>query len=233
MKTARLGDLALLEVIATPLDGWGRVLKRGADVILGLVATIIALPFMLIIAILIKIFDPGPVFYVHERLTRSGKKIGILKFRSMKLKYCTGGEYSGMSDLEVFKTFNDPKLIEEFKRDQKIKNDPRISKIGSFLRATSLDELPQLFNVLKGNLSFVGPRPIVEDELSRYGDESGIFLHIKPGLTGLWQVSGRSDLDYADRVKLDIYYIENWSLGLDLAILLKTIPVLLFRKNGY
>jgi exopolysaccharide biosynthesis polyprenyl glycosylphosphotransferase len=233
MKTARLGELALLEVIATPLDGWGRVLKRVADVFLGLLSAIIALPFMLAIAIVIKIADPGPVFYVHQRLTRSGKKIGIIKFRSMKLKYCTGGEYSGMSDLEVFKTFDDPKLIEEFKRDQKVKNDPRISTVGKFLRVTSLDELPQLFNVLKGNLSFVGPRPIVEDELSRYGDESGIFLHIKPGLTGLWQVSGRNDLDYADRVKLDIYYIENWSLGLDLAILLKTIPVLLFRKNGY
>jgi len=233
MKTARLGELALLEVIATPLDGWGRVLKRGMDLALALLAMIIALPLMLIIAVLIKITDPGPVFYVHERLTRSGKKIHLLKFRTMQLKYCTGGKYSGLSTLEMLKTFNDPSLIEEFKRDQKVKNDPRISKIGGFLRAVSLDELPQLFNVLKSDLSFVGPRPIVEKELSRYGDESGIFLHIKPGLTGLWQVSGRNDVGYDDRVKLDIYYIENWSLALDISILLRTIPVLLLRKNGY
>lgn len=232
MKTSRLGDLALLEVIATPLDGWGRVVKRIMDLILSLLSMIIALPVTLVVAILIKTTDPGPVFYVHERLTRSGKRIRLYKFRSMKLKYCTGGEYSGMSDLEVFRSFNDPKLIEEFKRDQKVKDDPRISKIGKFLRASSLDELPQLFNVLRNDLSFVGPRPIVEDELKRYGDESGIFLHIKPGLTGLWQVSGRNDVDYTDRVKLDIYYIENWSLLLDISILLRTIPVL-FRKSGY
>lgn len=233
MKTARLGEQALLEVIATPLDGWGRVVKRGVDLILALSCTIVALPFMVIIAVLIKITDPGPVFYVHERLTRSGKKIRLLKFRTMQLKYCTGGEYSGMSDLEVLKTFNNKSLVEEFKRDQKVKKDPRVKKFGHFLRTSSLDELPQLFNVLKSDISFVGPRPIVEKELVRYGDESGIFLHIKPGLTGLWQVSGRNDLDYADRVKLDIYYIENWSLGLDVTILLRTIPVLLFEKNGY
>jgi lipopolysaccharide/colanic/teichoic acid biosynthesis glycosyltransferase len=105
--------------------------------------------------------------------------------------------------------------------------------MGKFLRSTSIDELPQLINVLKNDLSFVGPRPIVQEELERYGDESGLFLHIKPGLTGLWQVSGRNDIDYDSRVKLDIYYIENWSIGMDMAIILRTIPALLFRKNGY
>ncbi len=188
---------------------------------------------MAIIAIFIKIFDNGPVFYVHKRITRSGKPLKILKFRSMKQVYCTGGKYAGKTDLEILKTFNNPALIEEFKRDQKVKNDPRVSSIGRFLRKTSLDELPQLFNVLVGQLSFVGPRPIVENELSRYGDESGIFLHIKPGLTGLWQVSGRNDIDYVSRVKLDIYYIENWSIGLDITILLRTIPVVLFGRSGY
>ncbi|MFO0862884.1 MAG: sugar transferase [Candidatus Saccharibacteria bacterium] len=233
MKTARLGDMALLEVIATPLDGWGRVVKRILDLLLCLIALCVALPIMAIIALLIKIFDNGPIFYSHKRITRSGKPLAILKFRSMKQMYCTGGKYAGKTDLEILQTFGDPALIAEFKRDQKVKNDPRVSSIGRFLRRTSLDELPQLFNVLVGQLSFVGPRPIVENELSRYGDESGIFLHIKPGLTGLWQVSGRNDIDYDSRVKLDIYYIENWSLGLDISILFRTIPVVLFGRSGY
>ena len=151
----------------------------------------------------------------------------------MKLKYCAGGEYSGLSTLEMLKTFDNPALVEEFKRDQKVKNDPRLNKMGKFLRSTSIDELPQLINVLKNDLSFVGPRPIVQEELERYGDESGLFLHIKPGLTGLWQVSGRNDIDYDSRVKLDIYYIENWNIGMDIAIILRTVPALLFRKNGY
>ncbi len=233
MKTARLGDLALLEVIATPLDGWGRVLKRIVDLLLCLFALCIALPIMGAIAIMIKLFDNGPVFYSHKRITRSGKPLNIVKFRSMKQMYCTGGKYAGKTDLEILKTFNDPALVEEFIKDQKVKNDPRVSSIGKFLRRTSLDELPQLFNVLIGQLSFVGPRPIVEAELSRYGDESGIFLHIKPGLTGLWQVSGRNDIDYDSRVKLDIYYIENWSLGLDISILFRTIPILFSGRSGY
>jgi len=151
----------------------------------------------------------------------------------MKQDYCTGGKFGNKSDLEILKTFNDPKLIEEFKRDQKVKNDPRISVIGKFLRSTSLDELPQLLNILKGELSLVGPRPIVEKELPRYGEVQDLFLRIKPGLTGLWQVSGRNDIDYDERVKLDIYYIENWSLWLDVKIFFKTIWVLLKGSDGY
>lgn len=233
MRMSRIKNLPILEVVATPLDGWGRILKRLFDLVLLVPTLLVGLPIMLVIAILIKLTDKGPVFYTHERLTRSGKKVRILKFRSMKIEYCTGGKYSGMSDLEVLKTFHNAALIEEFRRDQKVKHDPRVSRIGRFLRATSLDELPQLFNVLKNDLSFVGPRPVVEKELEKYGDESGLFLHIKPGLTGLWQVSGRNDIGYDERVKLDIYYIENWSIWLDIAIVLRTIPVILFRKSGY
>ena len=233
MRMSRIKNIPILEVVATPLDGWGRILKRILDILLAFLSLLIALPIMLVVAILIKLTDKGPVFYVHQRLTRSGGKIGLLKFRTMKLKYCAGGEYSGLSTLEMLKTFDNPALVEEFKRDQKVKNDPRLNKMGKFLRSTSIDELPQLINVLKNDLSFVGPRPIVQEELERYGDESGLFLHIKPGLTGLWQVSGRNDIDYDSRVKLDIYYIENWSIGMDMAIILRTIPALLFRKNGY
>ena len=222
----------VLEVISTPLEGWSRVIKRLSDLVIVCISFVFTLPLMAIIAILIKLTDPGKVFYLHKRLTRSGKKINIIKFRTMKQDFCTGGKYSNKSDIEILGRFGDPKLVEEFKRTQKLKKDPRVSKIGNFLRKTSLDELPQLFNVLTGNLSLVGPRPIVQQELERYGDESGLFLHIKPGLTGLWQVSGRNDVSYDNRVKLDIYYIENWSIGLDLAILLRTIPIVL-RKTGY
>jgi len=233
MRMSRVKNIPILELVTTPLEGWSRILKRISDILLAFVSLVVALPIMAVVAIMIKLTDTGPVFYKHERLTRSGGRIRLLKFRTMKLKYCAGGEYSGLSTLEMLKTFNKPSLIKEFKRDMKVKNDPRLNKMGKFLRSTSIDELPQLFNVLKNDLSFVGPRPIVQEELERYGDESGLFLHIKPGLTGLWQVSGRNDIDYDSRVKLDIYYIENWSIGMDLAIILRTIPALLFRKNGY
>ncbi len=233
MQMSRIRNIPVIEVMATPLEGWGRIIKRLFDIVLVALSFVIALPLMFVIALLIKLTDPGRVFYRHERLTRSGKKIKVIKFRTMKQKYCTGGEFGGKSDLEVLESFNDPKLIEEFKSIQKVKDDPRVSKIGKFLRQSSLDELPQLFNILKGDLSFVGPRPIVESELERYGDESGLFLHIRPGLTGLWQVSGRNDVDYSQRVKLDIYYIENWRLSFDIAILIKTVGVVLFKKNGY
>ncbi|MBA3679078.1 sugar transferase [Candidatus Saccharibacteria bacterium] len=233
MRMSRIKNLPILEIVSTPLDGWGRIMKRVFDLVLLVPALIISLPIMLVVAVFIKLTDTGPVFYGHERLTRSGKKIRVLKFRTMKQAYCTGGKYSEKSDIEVLKTFGDPLLIEEFQRDQKVKNDPRVSKVGKFLRASSLDELPQLLNVIKSELSFVGPRPIVEAELERYGDESGLFLHIKPGITGLWQVSGRNDIIYDQRVKLDIYYIENWSIWLDIAIILRTIPVILLRKSGY
>ncbi len=232
MHMIRIKDIPVLEVISTPLEGWGRIIKRLSDLVIVGLSLIFAIPIMLVVAILIKITDPGKVFYLHKRLTRSGKKLNIIKFRTMKQDFCTGGKYSNKSDIEILEQFGDPTLIEEFKRTQKLKNDPRVSKIGNFLRKSSLDELPQLFNVLMGNLSLVGPRPIVQQELERYGDESGLFLHIKPGITGLWQVSGRNDVSYENRVQLDIYYIENWSIGLDLAILLRTIPAI-FRKTGY
>ena len=232
MQMIRIKDIPVLEVISTPLEGWGRVAKRMLDLIVVIATSIFTLPLMLVIAILIKLTDPGKIFYLHTRLTRSGKKIGVIKFRTMKQDFCTGGKYSNKSDIEILEQFGDPKLVEEFRKTQKIKNDPRVSMIGKFLRKTSLDELPQLFNVLAGSLSLVGPRPIVPDELERYGDKSGVFLHIKPGLTGLWQVSGRNDISYDNRVKLDIYYIENWSIGLDIAILLRTIPAV-FKRTGY
>lgn len=126
-----------------------------------------------------------------------------------------------------------PELIEEFKKAQKLDNDPRVSKFGQFMRKTSLDELPQFFNVLQGDMSLVGPRPIIPAELEHYGDRSASFLALKPGITGLWQISGRSDISYEDRVKIDIYYVEHWSLLLDIRILVKTALTILSRRGAY
>ena len=124
-------------------------------------------------------------------------------------------------------------LIEEFKRDQKVADDPRVGKFGRFLRRSSLDELPQFFNVLKGEMSLVGPRPVLPSELERYGEHGASFLSLKPGITGMWQVSGRNNVSYEDRIKLDVYYVENWSLWLDMVIIGKTALILISRKGAY
>ncbi len=233
MISETIGEVTVLEIRQTPLEGWGRIIKRLLDILLSGLGLLVLSPVLVTIALLQKLTNPGPILYLHKRISRSGKPFNIYKFRSMKLEYCTGGKYSGKSDLEVLKTFNDPALVEEWKRDQKLKKDPRVSVLGRFLRRTSLDELPQLFNIFKGDISLVGPRPIVEDELKRYGKHAGMFLMIKPGLTGLWQVSGRNDVSYDERVKLDLYYIENWSLWLDFKIVLQTIWMVLRGQNGY
>jgi lipopolysaccharide/colanic/teichoic acid biosynthesis glycosyltransferase len=130
-------------------------------------------------------------------------------------------------------TAADPARRQEWTEEHKLKDDPRITPIGKFLRETSLDELPQLVNVLRGDMSLVGPRPVVPDELERYGDDRAFYLQVRPGITGLWQISGRNDLDYASRVSLDVWYVRNWSLWYDLAILIKTVPIVLFRRGAY
>lgn len=157
----------------------------------------------------------------------------VYKFRTMHRKYSTGINHTYKTPEEALASFGDPQLLVEFKQNQKLKNDPRVSGFGKFLRRTSLDELPQLYNVLRGQLSLVGPRPVVPEELARYGENAGRLLAIKPGMTGLWQVSGRNDISYSERVNLEIYYVENWSLMLDIIILLRTIKVVLRGKNGY
>lgn len=233
MVPETIGDVTVLEIRQTPLEGWGRIIKRLLDLFISGVGLVILSPIFLAIALLQKLTNPGPILYLHKRISRAGKPFSIYKFRSMKMEYCTGGKYSGKTDLEVLKTFGDPSIIEEWKRDQKLKKDPRVSKLGRFLRRTSLDELPQLINIFKGDISLVGPRPIIEDELERYGSHAGVFLMIKPGLTGLWQVSGRNDVSYDERVKLDLYYIEHWSLWLDFKIVLQTVWMVLRGQNGY
>lgn len=229
-----LAGVPVMEIKQTPLDGWGRIVKRAFDVVGAGLGLLVAAPLMALVALGIKLTDPGPVFYRHKRLSRIGKPIYVYKFRSMLAKYCTGPGYSGKTDAEVLANdLGRPDLVKEFQKEQKLAADPRVSRLGAFLRKTSLDELPQLINVLQGDLSLVGPRPIVQAELERYGRGGAIFLALKPGITGLWQISGRSDIGYDERVKLDIYYVENWSLWLDVKILIKTVLSLLQRKGAY
>src|SRR6478736_5665715 len=189
--------------------------KRAFDVT---VVTVTA-PFwgtaVLVLAGLVRLTSRGPAFYRHERVGRSGRPIGCLKLRTMVVD----------ADARLAELLaSDPALAEEFALTFKLKQDPRVTKVGNLLRRTSLDELPQLVNVLRGEMSLVGPRPITEEEMRRYGQYMPIVLSARPGMTGLWQVSGRAELDFDDLVRLDFLYLERWSVGLDLAILLKTIP---------
>jgi exopolysaccharide biosynthesis polyprenyl glycosylphosphotransferase len=225
-------DYPVLEIVRTPLDGWWRIYKTVVDYMGAILGTILLSPLYLVIAVVIKLTDGGKVFYRHERIGRHGRIIRVWKFRSMYMEYSTGGAFSGKTDLEILREIGDEKIVDEFRREQKLKHDPRVTPIGRFLRATSLDELPQLFNVLRGELSLIGPRPVTKDELKRYQEKAPTFLLIKPGITGLWQVSGRNDVSYDERVKLDVYYVENWKASLDMRILFRTIGVI-FRRKGY
>ena len=193
--------------------------KRFADIICSAIAIILLSPFFIIISIAIKATSKGPVIFVHNRVGKNGKKIGIYKFRSMV-----------MNAEELIEKFT-PEQKEEFKKNFKLKNDPRITKIGKFLRKTSLDELPQLFNILKGDLSIVGPRPIIEVETKIYGKYKDMLLSVKPGLTGFWAANGRSDTSYKRRRAMEIYYVKNRSLLFDIKIIFKTV-ISVFKGDG-
>jgi len=216
----------VINVYQTPLVGWGEVLKRVFD----LAATVITLPLwgtlLVIVALLQKVFNPGPIFYKSARLTRYSKKFSLFKFRSMSAKY-------GKVDAAVeFRQMGREDLAVEYEKNRKVENDPRITWFGKFLRATSLDELPQLINVLTGDLSLVGPRPILPQELHLYSGRGALLHSVKSGLTGLWQVSGRSNLAFEKRVELELYYAQNWSFWLDIKILFKTVGVVFFRSGA-
>lgn len=197
--------------------------KRVLDVSMALVALLLLSPLMLTLALLVR-RDGGAALFGHERLGRDGKPFRCLKFRSMIV-----------NSAEVLALYLEqhPEAQAEWDADHKLKNDPRITRIGAFLRRTSLDELPQLINVLKGEMSLVGPRPIVKAEVAKYADSIAHYYHVRPGITGLWQVSGRNDISYAERVALDSRYVRHWSLAQDMAILVKTIPALLNRRGAY
>ncbi len=224
----------IIEFQHTPLDGWGKVLKRGFDIVAGFGLTFLFSPLMFIIALLIKIEDPdGPIIYTNERVGEDGKKFFVYKFRYMQWKYCITEENPHMKEAIAF----EKKLIEERNVRKggilyKIKDDPRKMRVGAFIERFSLDELPQFFNVLRGEMSLVGPRPHQEREVERYSEYHRRLLTMRPGVTGMAQVSGRSDLDFEDEYRLDVFYIENWSLWLDIMICLKTAGALIRRRKN-
>jgi len=202
-----------------PLGGWK---KRTIDIAIALAAIILLSPLMILIAVLIKFAMGSPIIYAHPRVGYNGKKFRCFKFRTM-IKYPD-------ETLTQFLATR-PDAAHEWRERRKLRNDPRVTIVGRVLRICSLDELPQLINILKGEMSCVGPRPIVTAELDRYGVDAQEYLRSRPGLTGLWQVSGRSDTSYAMRIALDCEYVRTWSIWVDLKILLKTIPaVLSFRQ---
>ncbi|MQW92626.1 sugar transferase [Acinetobacter wanghuae] len=198
-----------------------RISKRLFDIIFSISCLIILSP-LLVTLYFIVIRDGGPAFYGHERVGRNGKKFKCLKFRSMSVN---------SQELLNELLMNNPSARKEWETTFKLKQDPRVTPIGEFLRKTSLDELPQLVNILKGEMSTVGPRPVTQQELPMYDQFIHYYLSSKPGLTGLWQVSGRSDVDYNTRVKLDTDYVMYWSFIKDIIIILKTVKVV-FKKDG-
>lgn len=217
----------MISVSQTPLIGWGDIVKRVFDFVVTVILLVVLSPLFLVIFILQKLLNPGPVFYRNKRLTRHARPFGMLKFRSMQPQY---GKNDAIQD---FIDMGRLDLAKEYEKNRKILSqpDPRITKFGHFIRKTSLDELPQLFNVLRGELSLVGPRPIEPVELPRYKDRGPLLLSVRSGITGLWQVSGRNDLPFDKRVELELYYAQNWSFLLDLKILVKTPQALLARKG--
>jgi len=215
----------MISVSQTPLIGWGSIAKHIFDLIVSLILIILLSPVFLVLIIIQKIFNPGPVFYTSKRLSKFSEPINLIKFRSMSAKY-------GRRDAaEEFREMGREDLAIEYEKNRKVENDPRITRFGHFLRVTSLDELPQFFNVLKGDLSLVGPRPILPQEAKFAPSRTALLHSVKSGVTGLWQVSGRSSLSFNERIELELFYAQNWSFWLDIKILFKTIGVV-FRKRG-
>lgn len=194
--------------------------KRGADILISSLALVVLLPFIAIISVLIKIDSKGKVFYKQKRIGKNGKYFTIYKFRTM------------VSDANNFSKYFTKEQMEKYRVNYKLDNDPRITKIGKILRKTSLDEIPQLFNIIKGDLSIIGPRPIVDGEIEKYGLNKNKLLSVTPGLTGNWAANGRSCTSYEERMKMELDYVENISFKMDMEIFFKTIISVLKRKGA-
>ncbi|MBN1219708.1 MAG: sugar transferase [Anaerolineae bacterium] len=220
VEVHEVANVPLMSVNKVRLAGVDVILKRALDLVVSTAALIAFLPIISLIAVVIKLNSSGPIFYLRRVVGVGGKPFNALKFRTM---YTDADE----------RLNRDPELRRQFEENFKLKDDPRVTSVGRILRTLSLDELPQLFNVLQGQMSLVGPRMITEPERTRYGKWSMNLATVKPGITGLWQVSGRSDISYDDRVRLDMHYIRNYSIWFDLHILWQTIPAVLKRRGAY
>jgi undecaprenyl-phosphate galactose phosphotransferase len=217
-------DVFGLQVKNNLLSNSGQVPKRVMDIILSFLGLLCLTPFLLLFALMIKLESPGRVFYRQLRMGKNGLRFNLLKFRTM---------YQNSAALLKEELEHDPALKQEWERYQKLKDDPRITCVGKFLRRFSLDELPQLWNVLKGEMSLVGPRPMMVDQVEMYGETIRDFFRVKPGMTGLWQVSGRNQTTFARRAELDLEYIQRWSVWLDIYIMLKTVKIVIWREGAY
>ncbi|MBZ9676464.1 sugar transferase [Mesorhizobium sp. ES1-1] len=202
----------------------GGLVKRGFDIVGALVGLIALSPLFLMIALLVKFSDGGSIMYGHRRIGRGGRVFHCLKFRTMVP--------DGDKALAAYLASN-PEAKVEWLTTRKLKNDPRVTRVGAVLRKLSLDELPQILNILQGDMSLVGPRPVVLEELDIYGTSAVYYLKSRPGLTGLWQVSGRNDVSYDSRVAFDRHYVENWSLIEDVRIIIKTVPAVWMSRGSY
>ncbi|HWL71795.1 MAG TPA: exopolysaccharide biosynthesis polyprenyl glycosylphosphotransferase, partial [Geminicoccus sp.] len=216
-------DVLALRLHNNLASAWNRGVKRAFDLVMASILLVVLLPLFAWIALRVRDTGRGVVFG-HRRIGRRGEPFTCYKFRTM----VPDAEEKLRELLE-----RDPDRRREWEERHKLESDPRITPIGRFLRQTSLDELPQLWNVLRGDMSLVGPRPVVSEELARYGDNLPYYFECTPGLTGLWQISGRNDVDYRRRVHLDCWYVKNWSLWYDLVILLKTIPIVVLGRGAY
>ncbi len=214
-------SLLAVEIIRNQ-SRYGRTLKRIGDIIFSFFVLILGSPIFILIGILVKLSSPGSVFYIQKRVGRNYREFGCIKFRTM---------YKDADDLLPNLLEKYPLMRKEFEKDFKLRQDPRITKLGRFLRRSSLDELPQFFNILKGEMSVVGPRPIVSNEIAKYSLFMEEVISVRPGLTGLWQVSGRNNLSYKKRVELDFFYARNRNFLLDLEIIILTLGVLLFPMD--
>ncbi len=214
-------SLPAVEIIRNQ-SRYGRTLKRIGDIVFSLLVLTLGSPIFILIGILVKLSSPGSVFYIQKRVGRNYREFGCIKFRTM---------YKDADDLLPNLLEKYPLMRKEFEKDFKLRQDPRITKLGRFLRRSSLDELPQFFNVLRGEMSVVGPRPIVSNEIQKYNLFMEEVISVRPGLTGLWQVSGRNNLSYKKRVELDLFYARNRNFLLDVEIIILTLGVLLFPMD--
>jgi len=202
----------------------GGIIKRAFDISAASLGLIFLSPVFLMVMLLVKLSDRGPAFYGHRRIGHNGQEFRCLKFRTMVVD----GDKVLQEHLR-----NNPKAMEEWRSTRKLQDDPRVTAVGSVLRKLSLDELPQLINILRGEMSVVGPRPVVHDELELYETSAVYYLQARPGLTGLWQISGRNDVSYATRIAFDTHYVENWSLTRDVMIIARTIPAVCMQRGSY